>query len=105
MSSLSEALKEYTAVVVTGGSSGIGKSFIELMAKLESSTLFCNLSRRVPRINIEELKLRHFDCDLSDDEKLMGVAGEVIDVLNREVPKGRVLVINTSDFDTYGRFL
>jgi len=30
MTSLSEALKPFSAVVLTGGSSGIGKSFIEL---------------------------------------------------------------------------
>jgi hypothetical protein len=32
--SLSEALSNFSAVIVTGGSSGIGKSFIELIETL-----------------------------------------------------------------------
>src|SRR5271165_6257043 len=57
--SLSEALQSFTAVIVTGGSSGIGKSFIELMGKLNPALQFCNLSRREPAIKNLEIKLNH----------------------------------------------
>lgn len=104
MPSLSEELKSYTAVVVTGGSSGIGKSFINLTSKLNAELFFCNLSRREPAIKNLGKRLNHFPCDLSRAEEVARVAGEVEAFLRREVPVGRVLLINNSGFGSYGRF-
>src|SRR5882757_5015024 len=61
----SEALATFSAVVITGGSSGIGKSFIELIGKLKPDLVFCNLSRREPAIKSFGERLNHFACDLS----------------------------------------
>src|SRR5450432_4105822 len=98
------ALKNFSAVVITGGSSGIGKSFIELFGKLCPELFFCNLSRRTPDIHSSKLKLRHIACDLSDPAQVAsGVAG-IRDFLSVTAPKGRVLLINNSGFGTYGRF-
>lgn len=105
VASLSEALKNFSAVVITGGSSGIGKSFIELMGNVEPKLLFCNLSRRSPDILGGELKLRHIECDLSDAAQLSVAVESLVTLLNREAPEGRVLLINNSGFGTYGRFL
>jgi short-subunit dehydrogenase len=105
--SLSEALQPFAAVVVTGGSSGIGKSFIELGGKLEASPFFCNLSRRSPAENIfsnAPEKLNHFSCDLSHPEEIDRVAGELGAFLARRVPTGRILLINNSGIGTFGRF-
>src|SRR5436190_12900316 len=66
--SLSEALQPFSTVIVTGGSSGIGKSFIQLGAKLRADLIFCNLSRRAPGENIfpnAAKRLNHFPCDLA----------------------------------------
>src|ERR1043166_2660395 len=63
--SLSEALQPFSAVIVTGGSSGIGRSFIELGAKLHTGLVFCNLSRRPPAKNSWGKRLNHIACDLS----------------------------------------
>ncbi|HEX2855142.1 MAG TPA: SDR family NAD(P)-dependent oxidoreductase [Opitutaceae bacterium] len=104
VSSLSEVLSRYSSVVITGGSSGIGKSFIELCAKLNPEVVFCNLSRRAPVINIEKLKLRHFPCDLAQCVEISRVVPEVENFLTREVSKGRMLLINNSGFGTYGPF-
>ena len=104
MSSLSEALSPFSSVVVTGGSSGLGKSFIELSAKLKPGLVFCNLSRRKPDIkNIGE-RLNHFPCDLSRADEVSRAAGEVEALLRREAPAGAVLLINNSGFGAYGRF-
>jgi short-subunit dehydrogenase len=105
VSSLSEALSSFTSVVVTGGSSGIGKSFIELCGKLNPDLLVCNLSRRAPDIiNHEKLKLRHLPCDLAQPGEISRVAVELENFLLRESPNGRVLLINNSGFGTYGPF-
>ncbi len=103
MPSLSESLQTFSAVVVTGGSSGIGKSFIELGAKLAPGLRFCNLSRRAPAAEVDPLILRHVPCDLSSPADVDRAAAEVTGFIGREVP-GRILLINNSGFGAYGRF-
>lgn len=105
MASLREAFKTVSAVVVTGGSSGIGKSFIELLGNVQPALILCNLSRRSSDIKSAELKLRHFCCDIEDPAQIKRAVGDVLALLEREVPAGRVLLINNSGFGTYGRFL
>lgn len=105
--SLSEALQPFSAVVVTGGSSGIGKSFIQLGAKLKADLVFCNLSRRPPEENISPKppgRLHHFPCDLSQPAELERVAVVVREFLAREVPTGRILLLNNSGFGAFGAF-
>ncbi|MEO5958659.1 MAG: SDR family NAD(P)-dependent oxidoreductase, partial [Opitutaceae bacterium] len=104
MPSLSEALQSFSAVVVTGGSSGIGKSFIELMGKLKTDLSFCNLSRQPPAKNSFGKRLNHVPCDLSRAAAIEQAAGQVEDWLAREAPRGRLLLINNSGIGAYGRF-
>ena len=104
MAPLSEALSEFGAVVVTGGSSGIGKSFIELIGKICPETEIFNLSRRAPDIKSSELNLRHIACDLSQPMQIESVVGRLEEALNQDAPKGRILLINNSGFGSYGPF-
>jgi short-subunit dehydrogenase len=104
MPSLSEALSSFSAVIVTGGSSGIGKSFIELMAKLNPALQFCNLSRREPGVKITDIKLNHFPCDLSRAPDIARAAAAIEAFLAQAVPAGRILLINNSGFGAYGHF-
>ncbi len=104
-SSLSEGLKDFSAVILTGGSSGIGKSFIKLMGTLQPAVVICNLSRRSPDMFSEELKLRHVPCDFSKRDQILQGVEVVLSILNREVPEGRVLLINNSGYGSHGPFL
>lgn len=104
MSSLSEEVTRYAAVVVTGGSSGIGKSFIELVTTLHPGVLICNLSRRVPAMNLSQLNLRHVPCDLSKADALCAGADEVMRIIDEVAPQGPVLLVNNSGFGAYGYF-
>ena len=104
MPPLNEVLKDFTTVVVTGGSSGIGKSFIEQTGALRPGLQFCNLSRRSPVINVRELKLRHFPCDLAQTSSLAATAKAVEEFLESEAPAGRILLLNNSGFGAYGHF-
>ena len=104
MPSPESALKNLSAVIITGGSSGIGKSFIELCGKLRPDLAFCNLSRRSPGINIPQLKLRHIPCDLSDSAQVEKALAGVMDFLAVDAPKGGILLVNNSGFGLYGSF-
>ena len=104
MPSPSEALHEFSAIILTGGSSGIGKSFIELADKLHPSLIVCNLSRRIPDLKLKEIRLRHFTCDLSNPQDLALTVPEIEKTLAREAPDGRILLVNNSGFGGYSPF-
>jgi len=104
-SSLSEAIKGFSTVILTGGSSGIGKSFIKLIGKLRADLPICNLSRRSPDMISGELNLRHVPCDFCQSSQIESGVGAILSILKREVPEGRVLLINNSGYGSYGRFL
>lgn len=104
MSSIATAFASYTAVIVTGGSSGIGRAFMERVVKLKPELCFGNLSRREPEIKMTQLKLRHFPCDLADRGELPTRIAEVLQWLKHDVPAGRILLVNNSGFGGYGRF-
>ena len=104
MKKLPAAIKRFTAVVITGGSSGIGESLLKTIYNIDHNILFCNLSRTVPSFNPPGLRLRHLDCDLSDDEQLAARAGELITIIEREGGGGEILLINNSGIGSYGHF-
>src|SRR3954469_14415667 len=102
--SLSEALEPFSAVILTGGSSGIGKSFIEVGQTLKPELLFCNLSRRSPEKNSSHLNLNHFPCDLSRGEEIERASLAVRRCVESSAGAGRVLLVNNSGFGAYGYF-
>jgi len=103
MTSLDETLSAYSVIVITGGSSGIGKAFIERINGVNQKAVFCNLSRREPDIKLSQLKLRHVPCDLSNETQIVQAAEEVLHLLRVEATQGKILLINNSGFGGYGR--
>jgi len=94
----------FTSVVLTGGSSGIGKSFIEHIGKLTPDVPICNLSRRPAEGFSAELKRRQVTVDLSDSASRSSAIGEVLDFLDEARTDGPVLLINNAGFGSYGEF-
>lgn len=101
---LRKTLSEYKTVVVTGGSSGIGKSFILQLFSLSNDFQFCNLSRTKPDLNLPGLALTHYPCDLSDPKETADMAATLCAKLKNAPSSGKILFINNSGFGGYGRF-
>lgn len=102
-SSLSEAFQSYTAIIVTGGSSGLGRAFIRNALTVHPSVRICNLSRSKPATFSDEKSLHHISCDLAREGEVEHAAGQLDDWL-QGIPSGRLLLINNSGFGAYGRF-
>lgn len=97
-------LRTIDRLIITGGSSGIGKSFIELCLKIEPNLKICNLSRSESERFSEWPGLMHVACDLSRPGELAEAAAKVEDWLASSGSRG-VLLVNNSGYGLYGDFM
>lgn len=104
MNRAEKALREYGCLILTGGSSGIGKALLENALSLKTSLIIANLSRSKPDLKKAPENYKHFRTDLSDSEALRS-SYESLDLwIEEKSPKGPVLLINNSGFGCYGPF-
>jgi uncharacterized protein len=97
-------LSEYAAVVITGGSSGIGEAFIKRIGTLDRFLPICNLSRTpAAEIRAERGDL-HVKCDIGDPVAVRAAVRAVTDWVARLPRPGKLLLINNSGFGCYGNF-
>jgi len=98
---ISRFLAGFRLVIVTGGSSGIGRALLGRIDQSATSASVCNVSRSVPAGWPEGPARRHLAADLSKPADIEAVAAE----LRRLMPaEGRVLLVNNSGFGAYGEF-
>lgn len=96
-------LKNYSFVIITGGSSGIGLEYVRRLKELKPELTIFNLSRTKAEEEWEGLDVQHRPTDLSSPAEL-DEALQWIDRKCEEAPKGKLLLINNSGFGSYGRF-
>jgi len=100
LKTLSETFDRFSVVIVTGGSSGIGCSFIKAIQKIVPGARLCNLSRSKPEVFLGE-KGVHLSTDLSDAVQLARAADQLQEIIAEARP-GEVLLVNNSGFGDYG---
>lgn len=96
-------MEQYSHVLVTGGSSGIGNCFMTTIRKRNAGVGICNLSRSELKEfgwGALDLDLR---CDLSVEAERTAALGKV-EAWLAGGRQGRLLVINNAGFGSYGPF-
>ncbi len=101
---IKSALNQFSAVVITGGSSGIGESFFNAIHSLNDNALYCNFSRSKPKIIESKNGFIHFPCDFSITQELNSQCSKLINILTEKGGDEKILLINNSGFGTYGQF-
>lgn len=97
--------ESYSVVALTGGSSGIGLSFIKAILNVNDSLRVCNLSRTIPAEFKDNPRVTHIPCDLTDEGQAWGEAvPQIRSIIESETGTGKVLLINNSGFGSYGAF-
>lgn len=96
--------KKYAAVIITGGSSGIGSAFIGRFHLLNKFLPVCNLSRTYTDTYLKSLVpvLTHISADLTQSDELERIVPLILQWLETKAPKGPILLINNSGFGGYG---
>lgn len=94
-------LAEFDLIVVTGGSSGIGRALLGRVDQSATKAVVCNVSRTMPRDWPTGPTRVHLAADLSKPAEIEAVAS----ALRKLMPgKGRMLLVNNSGFGAYGDF-
>jgi short-subunit dehydrogenase len=88
-------------VIVTGGSSGIGRAIVSRIHEHAPNLPVFNLSRTPPPPGSIQGNLTHVTCDLTQPAAIEQVAEGLRRLMPRE---GRMLLVNNSGFGSYGEF-
>lgn len=101
---ISAFLNNFRAIVITGGSSGIGAEFVNTISRLSGDIPICNLSRTEPAFFLNVPSLEHFPCDLADARQISDTVDKLQQRLAEMDRHGKLLLINNSGYGRYGPF-
>ncbi len=91
-------------LVVTGGSSGIGKEFIRQYCKTNDIDRVCNLSRSKPT-DIDRLtNFSHIEADFTNVDSFSRARETLVAYLEENHTDGEIMLVNNSGFGSFGLF-
>ena len=94
---------EYSLVVISGASSGIGEALAEMFVCGARNVCVCNLSRTESPIESENFV--NIACDVSELSQIDRAYEKISELRKaRSLDGGKVLLINNSGFGAYGLF-
>lgn len=91
-------------LVVTGGSSGIGKEFIKQYCNTNKNVRVCNLSRTKPVFLNVFYDLHHIEADFADPESFADARKQLVAYLDDNHVEGEIMLVNNSGFGSFGLF-
>jgi len=93
---------EYALSIITGGSSGIGKSLIEQLTNLRPAPRICNISRRIPASFLIGPNALHLEANLADRAQRNEIVKRLGSILQSTPSNQPILLVNNAGFGTYG---
>ncbi len=105
LKSLEKLALEYSTIVISGASSGIGQATLELVSTLPKNILICNISRSKSAIFFDRQDVENVPCDLSNLQEIDAAFLQIEKLRQvRGIKGGKILLINNSGFGGYGLF-
>ncbi|MGB0416277.1 MAG: SDR family NAD(P)-dependent oxidoreductase, partial [Coraliomargarita sp.] len=98
------AFHRYPILVISGGSSGIGRGLLEAYFNARVDGLAINLSRSCPDELLQEPRLTHLPCDLSDASGRATTFEQLVQLIHERSPEGELLLVNNSGMGDFGSF-
>jgi len=94
-------LQSFAGIVVTGGSSGIGRALLRRIEESNPRAVVCNVSRTLPADWPSLANWHHLPTDLAEPAAIEAVAATLQKLIGGE---GTILLVNNSGFGAYGPF-
>ena len=104
MKSARDITSRFSAVIITGGSSGIGAAFLKNLLLADENFHIWNVSRTEPIDLRKSPKFQHITADLGQTPKLIQAFNEIIKNQDFIALEGPILLINNAGFGVYGPF-
>ena len=93
---------KYGLAIITGGSSGIGETIIQVIRRLGAESLVFNLSRNNPATFSNDPNLLHIECNLANPDHRKRAFAKLREHIADHPHSGPILLVNNAGQGSYG---
>ncbi len=97
---MNRKLPEFSTLVITGGSSGIGLGILETFLREYPRAQAISLSRNAPKLQKDQERVHHITADLADPRSRTDAIQQLLDHLEAHT-HGPILLVNNSGIGTH----